>query len=50
MKGKKEYYEDVRLFYVGITRAKKELELITYNLDYNYQKQSHNFVNKILKK
>lgn len=45
---REEYYEEVRLFYVAMTRAKKELELITYNLDYNYVKQNNEFVNKII--
>ena len=42
------YYEEVRLFYVGMTRAKRKLELVTYNFDYNCKKQNFSFVNKVL--
>lgn len=44
-----EYDEEVRLFYVGMTRAKKELEILTYRRDYGFALQTSEFVSRILK-
>lgn len=42
-----EYDEEVRLFYVGMTRAKKELEILTYKRDFGFHLQTSEFVNSL---
>lgn len=42
-----EYDEEVRLFYVGMTRAKKELEILTYKRDFGFHLQTSEFVKYI---
>lgn len=44
-----EYDEEVRLFYVGMTRAKKELEILTYKRDFGFCPQTSEFVSSIFK-
>lgn len=41
---KEQYEEEVRLCYVGMTRAKKELEILSYQQDYRGEKQTSEFL------
>lgn len=45
-----EYDEEVRLFYVGMTRAKKELEILTYKRDFGFELQTSEFIKYIFAK
>lgn len=47
---KKQYEEEVRLFYVGMTRAKKTLEMVSYQKDYQQEVKSSEFVSQIFTK
>ena len=44
---KEQYEEEIRLFYVAITRAKRELEIITYKNDYLGKKEKSEFIEYI---
>jgi len=47
---KEDYEEDVRLFYVAITRAKKELEIISCNNSFDESIETSEFVSSMFKK